>query len=69
MAKQIVKILLTEKKTIGGEIRDPRFVLMQGPCNENVTWKDVSKAIQRGQVEVVSADRSKKIAEPGEGAS
>jgi len=51
---EVVRLVLTVEKKIRGEVREPEFVMLDGCCRENVTGKDISKAIQLGQLKVVS---------------
>ena len=49
-----VGLVLNRAKTIRGEERPEAFLMLVGFCRENVTAKDLSKAIQLGEVEVVT---------------
>ena len=52
MAKETVKIILTESKAINGKIRKAGIILMKGFCGKNITVKSLDKAIQLNQVKV-----------------
>jgi len=51
MEKESIRIVLAERKNIGGIIRNPGYVLLEGICPEKMTV-DVGTSIQLGQIKV-----------------
>jgi hypothetical protein len=52
MGKESIRIILTEQKDIGGIIRNPGYVLLEGVSPENLAANDVDESIRLGQVKV-----------------
>lgn len=52
MEKESIRIVLTEQKDIGGIVRNPGYVLLEGVCPEKMTASDIGRSIQLGQVKV-----------------
>ena len=52
MEKESIRIVLTEQKDIGGIIRNPGYVLLEGVCPKMLTADEIGKSIQLGQVKV-----------------
>jgi len=55
MGKESIRIVLTEQKDIGGIVRNPGYVLLEGVCPEKMTVDDVGESIRLGQVKVVKS--------------
>ena len=58
MGKESIRIVLAERKDIGGIVRNPGYVLLEGVSPENLAANDVDESIRLGQVkvEVVKSD-------------
>ena len=54
VAKETVRIILTEAKTIGGKDRKQGYVLLEGKCLGKITAESLDKAIKLNQVKVVA---------------
>ena len=52
MGKESIRIVLTEQKDIGGIVRNPGYVLLQGVCPQMLAADDVGESIRLGQVKV-----------------
>jgi len=52
MSEKVIRIILTEPKSINGKIRNPGYVLLEGISSKKVVAADINKAIQLGQVKV-----------------
>jgi len=52
MGKESIRIILTEQRDIGGIVRDPGYVLLEGMCPQNLAANDVGESILLGQVKV-----------------
>ncbi len=73
MDKVKVRIVLAEEGSIGGVVRNPGHVLLEGMCPEGIAAADIDKAIQLKQVKVVSKNpaeegKAKKDKDKTEGA-
>jgi len=55
MGNESIRIVLTEQKDIGGIVRNPGYVLLEGVCPEKMTVDDVGESIRLGQVKVVKS--------------
>ena len=53
-----IRIILTEQRDIGGMVRNPGYVLLEGVSPENLAADDLRESIRLGQVkvEVVKSD-------------
>ena len=47
-----IRIILTEQRDIGGIVRNPGYVLLEGVSPENLAANDVDESIRLGQVKV-----------------
>ena len=58
MGKESIRIILAEQRDIGGIIRNPGFVLLEGVSPENLAANDLGESILLGQVkvEVIKSD-------------
>ena len=52
MGKESIRIVLAERKDIGGIVRNPGYVLLEGVSPENLAANDVDESIRLGQVKV-----------------
>lgn len=52
MEKKSIRIVLAEQKNIGGIIRNPGYVLLEGICPQNLTADEVEESIRLGHVKV-----------------
>ncbi len=52
MEKESIRIVLAEQKNIGGIIRNPGYVLLEGICLQNLAADELKESIQLGQVKV-----------------
>jgi len=52
MGKESIRIILTERRDIGGILRNPGYVLLEGVSPENLAANDVGESIRLGQVKV-----------------
>jgi len=52
MGKESIRIILTEQKDIGGIVRNPGYVLLEGVSPENLAANDLGESIRLGQVKV-----------------
>lgn len=52
MEKESIRIVLVEQKNIGGIIRNPGYVLLEGVCPQNLAADEVGESIRLGQVKV-----------------
>jgi len=52
MEKESIRIVLAEQKNIGGIIRNPGYVLLEGIALKNLTADEVGESIRLGQVKV-----------------
>lgn len=52
MEKESIRIVLVEQKNIGGIIRNPGYVLLEGVCPKNLAADELEESIQLGQVKV-----------------
>jgi len=52
MGKESIRIVLAEQRDIGGIIRNPGFVLLEGVSPENLAANDLGESIRIGQVKV-----------------
>ncbi|MBI5023778.1 MAG: hypothetical protein HZC18_02125 [Candidatus Omnitrophica bacterium] len=52
MEKESIRIVLAEQKNIGGIIRNPGYVLLEGVCPQNLAADEVGESIRLGQVKV-----------------
>ena len=52
MGKESIRIVLTEQRDIGGIVRNPGFVLLEGVSPENLAANDLGESIRLGQVKV-----------------
>ena len=50
---EVVRIVLTEPKTIKGIVRNPGYVLLEAICSEKVTAIDISETLRLGHAIVV----------------
>ena len=50
MEKESIRIVLAEQKNIGGIIRNPGYVLLEGVCPQNLAATEVGEFIRLGQV-------------------
>ena len=57
MAKETVKIILTESKAINGKVRKAGIILMEGVCARGITADSLNKAIQLKQARVVAVTK------------
>jgi len=62
MGNESIRIVLTEQKDIGGIVRNPGYVLLEGVCPEKMTVDDVGESIRLGQVKVVKSKNDSKEA-------
>ena len=65
MGKESIRIVLTEQKNIGGIVRNPGYVLLEGVCPQMLTADEIGESIRLGQINVeviksLSADRQDK---------
>jgi|GEM_PF-3588487 len=66
MEKESIRIVLIEQKNIGGIIRNPGYVLLEGIALKNLTADEVGESIRLGQVKVEVVKTKKKSEEaPG----
>jgi len=54
MAKETVKIILTESKAINGKLRKPEYTLLEGICAKGITADNINKVIQLGHAKALS---------------
>ena len=52
MGKESIRIVLAEQRNIGGIVRNPGYVLLEGVSPENVAANDMDESIRLGQVKV-----------------
>lgn len=52
MGKESIRIVLAEQRAIGGIIRNPGYVLLEGVSPENLAANDLGESIRLGQVKV-----------------
>ncbi len=52
MEKESIRIILAQAKNIGGIIRNPGYVLLEGVCPQNLAADEVGESIRLGQVKV-----------------
>jgi hypothetical protein len=52
MGKESIRIVLSEQREIGGIIRNPGYVLLEGVSPENLAANDLGESIRLGQVKV-----------------
>ena len=52
MEKESIRIILAEQRAIGGILRNPGYVLLEGVSPENLAANDVDESIRLGQVKV-----------------
>jgi hypothetical protein len=52
MGKESIRIVLVEQRDIGGIVRNPGYVLLEGVSPENLAANDVDESIRLGQVKV-----------------
>ncbi len=52
MEKESIRIVLAKQKNIGGIIRNPGYVLLEGICPQSLAADEVVKSIRLGQVKV-----------------
>ncbi|MFA5104815.1 MAG: hypothetical protein WC527_06530 [Candidatus Margulisiibacteriota bacterium] len=52
MGKESIRIVLAEQRDIGGIIRNPGYVLLEGVSSENLAANDVDESIRFGRVKV-----------------
>lgn len=55
MGNESIRIVLTEQKDIGGIVRNPGYVLLEGVCPQMLTVDDVGESIRLGHVKVVKS--------------
>jgi len=52
MEQRSFRIILAEQKNIGGIVRNPGYVLLEGVCPQMLTADEIGESIQLGQVKV-----------------
>lgn len=52
MEKESIRIVLAEQKNIGGIIRNPGYVLLEGVCPQNLAADELEESIRLGQAKV-----------------
>jgi len=52
MGKESFRIVLTVQKDIGGIVRNPGYVLLEGVCPQMLTADEIGEPIRLGQVNV-----------------
>lgn len=52
MGKESIRIVLVEQKNIGGIIRNPGYVLLEGVAPKNLAADEIGEFIRLGQVKV-----------------
>ena len=52
MEQRSFRIILSEQKSIGGMVRNPGYVLLEGVCPQMLTADDIGEPIRLGQVKV-----------------
>ena len=52
MEQRSFRIILVEQKNIGGIVRNPGYVLLEGVCPQMLTADERGESIQLGQVKV-----------------
>ena len=52
MEQRSFRIILAEHKSIGGIVRNPGYVLLEGVCPQMLTADDIGEPIRLGQVKV-----------------
>ncbi|MEK6655077.1 MAG: hypothetical protein AABY92_08030 [Thermodesulfobacteriota bacterium] len=52
MDKESIRIVLAEQKNIGGIIRNPGYVLLEGIALKNLAADELEESIRLGQVKV-----------------
>ena len=52
MEKESIRIVLAEQKNIGGIIRNPGYVLLEGIALKNLAADELEESIRLGQVKV-----------------
>lgn len=63
MEKESIRIVLVEQKNIGGIIRNPGYVLLEGVCPQNLAADELKESIRLGQVKVEVVKPSKESEE------
>ena len=52
MGKESIRIVLAEQRDIGGIVRNPGYVLLEGVSPENLAANDLGESIRLGRVKV-----------------
>lgn len=52
MEQRSFRIILAEQKNIGGVVRNPGYVLLEGVCPQMLTADDIDESIRLGQIKV-----------------
>ncbi|HAH21632.1 MAG: hypothetical protein A2Y00_05485 [Omnitrophica WOR_2 bacterium GWF2_43_52] len=52
MEQKSFRIILAEQKSIGGIVRNPGYVLLEGVCPQMLTADEIGEHIRLGQVKV-----------------
>jgi len=52
MEQRSFRIILAEQKNIGGIVRNPGYVLLEGVCPQMLTADEIGESIRLGQVNV-----------------
>ena len=52
MERESIRIVLAEQKNIGGIVRHPGYVLLEGVCPQMLAADDVGESIRLDQVKV-----------------
>ena len=52
MEQRSFRIILAEQKSIGGIVRNPGYVLLEGVCPQMLTADDIGESIRLGQIKV-----------------
>ena len=52
MEQRSFRITLAEQKNIGGIVRNPGYVLLEGVCPQMLTADEIGESIRLGQVNV-----------------
>ena len=63
MEKESIRIVLAQAKNIGGIIRNPGYVLLEGIALKNLTADEIGESIRLGQVKVEVVKTKKKSEE------